>query len=449
MEVIAFFDMLRRHVYLIVAICVVTVIAGYGISFFSPLIPDRYEASAVVLVRPQAPVKIEPNSSGKEFLGFPVAQSPVIETASKTYIQIIQSPALVSEVVHRLKLDQKRPRKAVGDTISERIYASLRSVYDVIEPYLRDAVSLVRYGKVVEDDPVAKAVKEVRKGLTLKAYEDTYVFEIRYTGDDPQRTADIANTVASLFIEFLEKMRSAEAENSANRLRHELERSWRKLVQARETLSNYKETHQVFLYQPEYDAKLKVISDLTVELAKLDESWAASTVESSGYEKKRAVLLKVIGEKQAELTSLPTIERELQLMQADVNVADMTYSAVAKELKDAEIKSDAMPEASVVSPAVAPQLPSGPRRDIVLLACLVAGLLVGVGLALFLEDIDRTVRGIDDIEDATGLKVIGTIPTISRTLLRKRVGGSSPHPEAVRMSAIGPAGDPIQRQRGA
>lgn len=426
MEVIAFFDMLRRHVYLIVAICLVTVIAGYGISFFSPLVPERYEAWAVVLVRPQAPVRIEPNSSGKEFLGFPVAQSPVIESESKTYIQIIQSPALVMEVVHRLNLDQKRPREAVGDTISEKIYASLRSVYDEIEPYIRNAISIVRYGKVAEDDPVAKAAKEVSKGLTLKAYEDTYVFEIRYSGDDPQRAADIANTVASLFIEFLEKMRTTEAESSANRLRRDLEQSWQKLVQAREALRNYKDTHQVFLYQPEYEAKLKVISDLTVELAKLDESWAASTVESGGYEKKRAVLIKVIGEKQAELTSLPTIERELQLLQADVNVADTTYGAVAKELKDAEIKSDAMPDASVVSPAVAPQLPSGPRRDLILLACLVAGLLVGVGLALFLEHVNRTVRGIDDIEDATGLKVIGTIPTISRTLLRKRVRGSSP-----------------------
>jgi hypothetical protein len=101
-----------------------------------------------------------------------------------------------------------------------------------------------------------------------------------------------------------------------------------------------------------------------------------------------------------------------------------------------------MPEASVLSPALAPQLPSGPRRDIILLACLVAGLLVGVGLALFLEYINRTVRGIDDIEDAIGLTVIGTIPTISRTLLRKRAGGRSPHPEAIGMSAIRPDSTP-------
>ena len=37
----------------------------------------------------------------------------------------------------------------------------------------------------------------------------------------------------------------------------------------------------------------------------------------------------------------------------------------------------------------------------------------GVALAFFLEYINRRVRGIKDIEDFVGLKVIGTIPTSS------------------------------------
>ena len=40
--------------------------------------------------------------------------------------------------------------------------------------------------------------------------------------------------------------------------------------------------------------------------------------------------------------------------------------------------------------------------------------LAGVALAFFLEYINRTVRGINDIEDFVGLKVIGTIPIASQ-----------------------------------
>jgi len=417
MEVIAVFDVLRRHIYLIGALCIVTTLAGYGISFFSPLIPEKYDASAIVLVRPHRPIKIEPNNSGKEFLDFPVGQTPVVETASKTYIQMIQSPALIGRVVSELKLDEKPPKKEVEDgTIFTQIYASLKALYDDVEPYVKDAVAFVKYGRVLKDDPFTKAVNDVSKGLVLKAHEDTYVFEIKYSGEDPQTAAAVANTTARLFIEFIEKMRSSEAKDSADRLKSELEESRQRLVDTRESLRDYKATHRVFLYQLEYDAKLKVISDLTVELAKLDENLAAGTFEAKTDAKKRARLLTILDEHRAGLASLPTIERELQLRQADVDVANTTYGTVAKELKDAEIMSDAMPEARLISPASVPRLPSRPRRVIIVLVSLLTGLLVGVALAFFLEYINRRVRGINDIEDFVGLKVIGTIPPAPHTM---------------------------------
>jgi tyrosine-protein kinase Etk/Wzc len=344
-------------------------------------------------------------------LDFPVAQTPVVETASKTYIQIIQSSALIGEVVRELKLDQKPPKEeTAGGNVFAQIYASMKALSDDMESYLRDAVAIVRYGRLLKEDPFTKAVNDVSKGLVLKSYEDTYVFEIKYSDDDPQMAADVANTIARLFIEFMNTIRSSEAKDSADRLKIELERS-RQRLDARESLRDYKASHGVFLYQPEYEAKLRVISDLTVELAKLDESLAAGTFEAGA--KRRARLLKILDEHRADLASLPTIERELQLRQANVDVTNTTYGAVAKELKDAEIKSDAMPEARLISPASATRLPSRPRRYLIVLTSLLTGLLVGVALAFFLEYINRRVRGIKDIEDFVGLKVIGTIPTSS------------------------------------
>jgi uncharacterized protein involved in exopolysaccharide biosynthesis len=415
MEEIAIFDVLRRHVYLIGALCIATTLAGYGISFFSPLIPEKYDASAIILVRPHDQIKIEPNNASKEFLDFPVAQTPVVETASKTYIQIIQSTALLSEVVRELKLDQKPPKSETeGGTVFEQIYASIKALYDDIAPYLRDAVAIVRFGRLLKEDPFTKAVKDVSKGLVLKSYEDTYVFEIKYSDSDPQIAADVANTTARLFIGFMEEMRSSEAKDSADHLKSELEKSRQRLTDVRQMLRDYKESHQTFLYQPEYDAKLRVISDLTVELAKVDESLASSQSKREDLRRERASLLKILDEHRAELAALPAVERELQLRQADVDVANTTYGTVAKELKDAEIKSDPVSEARLISPALVPQLPSHPRRGIIVLVSSLTGLLAGVALAFFLEYINRTVRGINDIEDFVGLKVIGTIPIASQ-----------------------------------
>jgi uncharacterized protein involved in exopolysaccharide biosynthesis len=426
MDGIAIFDLLRRRIYLIAAVCVVTMLGGYGLSFVSAVIPERYDASALVLVRPHDPIKIEEGSSSKEFLDFPVAQTPVVETASKTYIQIIQSPALIGGVVRELGLDHKpQEKEAAGDTILERMYRSMKALSNGVEPYISDAFSLVKYGRVVKEDPFTKAVNHVRRGLGLKSYEDTYVFEIDYADEDPRTAAEVANTTTRLFIKFMEDMRSSEGRDAANRLKSELEENRQQLVNARDNLEKYKASHGTFLYQPEYEAKLKVVSDLTVELAKLDASYAnenlaAGTIEANTYAKKRGRLLKVLDENQADLGSLPSVERDLQLRQADVDVANSTYAIVAKKLQDAEIKSDAIPEARLISPAIAPQLPTSPRRVTIVLVSLFTGLLAGVALVFFLEYINRTARGIRDIEDFVGLKVVGTIPPARRVTSARR-----------------------------
>jgi len=304
----------------------------------------------------------------------------------------------------------------------------MKDFYDDVQEYAKDAWAVVKYGRLLKDDPFTKAVKDVIKGLTLKSYEDTYVFEIKYSGDDPQTAASVANTTARLFIAFLEDMRSSEAKAAVDRLKSELEISQQRHVDARESLRAYKAAHGIFLYKPEYDAKLKVISDLTVELAKLDESLAAGTFDAKTDAKKRERLLKTLDEQRADLASLPSVERELLLREADVDVANTTYAAVAKELKAEEIKAGAMPEARLISPAFIPLLPSKPRRDIFLGASLITGLLVGVALAFFLEYINRRVRGINDIEDFVGLKVIGTIPPAPQITFVRRIG-YSPRPD--------------------
>jgi uncharacterized protein involved in exopolysaccharide biosynthesis len=420
MEVIAIYDVLRRHIIMIVMLCIFSTAAGYGISFIKTLIPTTYDASAIVLVRPQDPIKIQQSSSGKEYMGFPLAQTPVVESSSKTYIQIIQSEALVAEVVRKLNLHVKAPKKPSGDTLFDQIYDYMRDIYDDFEEYVKDAIAIVRYGRLLKDDPFSKAVKDVIKGLTLKSYEDTYVFEIKFSGDDPQTAYMVANTLAATFIDFLEKMRDSEAKDVAGQLRTELDQSRQRLEAARESLRDYKAAHGVFLYKPEYDAKLKVIGDLTFDFAKLDESLSAGTLEGRAYEKKRASLLKTLSEKRAELAPLPTIERELQLLEADVEVANTTYGIVAKELKGAEIRAVSMPEARLVSSALVPGLPNKPRRGIILGSCLLGGLVAGVALAFFLEHINRSVRRISDIEDFVGLKVIATIPLAPQALFASR-----------------------------
>src|SRR3954471_22027678 len=145
MEPVTIIEVLRRRMVLIIAICVVTTVAGYALSF---LLPTKYSAVAVLLVRPQQPIKAGTEKENKEFLNFPIGGAAAVETASKTYIELIKSPALIGEVVQQLKLDQKKDHDE--NTLLNGLLPSWLNPTD-LKRSVQDLISFVKYGSVIED----------------------------------------------------------------------------------------------------------------------------------------------------------------------------------------------------------------------------------------------------------------------------------------------------------
>jgi uncharacterized protein involved in exopolysaccharide biosynthesis len=405
MEQIPIWDALRPRIWMIVALCIVAVAAGYVGSF---VIAERYEASALVLVRPEQAIKIDTNKGDKEFLDFPVSHAATVETPSKTYIEIIKSPELIGTVVGKLSLEK--------DEVDEEPTTFLKKIKDGAKQIVKDVLAFVRYGRLIEDDAFTKAVKRVQYYLTLKSSADTYVFEIKYAATEAHRAAEVANTAANSFIDLIGQMRSSEAKSLRDHLKKELDQSRQQVETARERVESYKKSHSTFLYDPEYTAKLREISDLELELAKMEQGVAGSqgTLSTVSYAARRARLLRMINERKAEMAPLPGIERELKQFELDLKTTASAYEILDKEFKEADVRySYASPGVSMVSQAIPPQLPSTPKREIIVLAALLGGLVIGVALAFLLEYRNRGVRGVEDVEDFIGVKVLATIPRVS------------------------------------
>ena len=62
---------------------------------------------------------------------------------------------------------------------------------------------------------------------------------------------------------------------------------------------------------------------------------------------------------------------------------------------------------------------------------IIVGLMVGVGLAFFIEYLDTSVKTIDDVERALQAPVLGVIPQNVSSLIKE--GPESPHAEAYRV----------------
>lgn len=129
----------------------------------------------------------------------------------------------------------------------------------------------------------------------------------------------------------------------------------------------------------------------------------------------RAALQKVLADGEAELAKLPTKEQGMGRVMRDAMVAQEIYSMLAKRFEEARISEVMQPtDAQVVNPAVEPDQRIRPQRSMNLAIAAIMGLFCGLGVAFFLEYMNRTIRTADDVKEYLGLPVLGAIPDIDK-----------------------------------
>src|SRR5229473_6946160 len=94
--------------WLLIWLPVIATCVGLGLTY---VLPEQYESTALVLVRPVEALKF--NAGGvdrKEILDFPVGQAAPIDAPSKTYMEVIKSPAVAIKIVDALQLYVEKPK---------------------------------------------------------------------------------------------------------------------------------------------------------------------------------------------------------------------------------------------------------------------------------------------------------------------------------------------------
>ena len=97
----------------------------------------------------------------------------------------------------------------------------------------------------------------------------------------------------------------------------------------------------------------------------------------------------------------------------DVQRHQRLLEVLIQRMSEVEITSDyTRTNVELIERASVPKAPSGPDKKRMASLSLLFGLLLGVGMAMFLERIDDTVRTPDDIEMNVGISVLGFVPEI-------------------------------------
>src|ERR1700683_2415045 len=170
-------------------------------------------------------------------------------------------------------------------------------------------------------------------------------------------------------------------------------------------------------YGPNFPKVLRIAAqqkEVADDLDRARKTLLESVQEDFTTARNRVQLLQEALDKQkAEANDQAEKLVQYHILKHDAESNKQLYDGLLQKLKEATITAGLRSSnIRVVDPALAPGSPSRPQKARNIMLAFLIGLVGGVGLALFREYLDNTVKSPDDIEALTGLPSLAVVPAM-------------------------------------
>jgi len=171
---------------------------------------------------------------------------------------------------------------------------------------------------------------------------------------------------------------------------------------------------------PQYLAAKAELDKVRGELAAAMGTVSRSVGANAQVLRQREADLRVaVAEQKTRVLELNRARDELGVLLKDLDSAQRAFDAASQRFSQTRIEAlSEQSDISLLNPAVAPLEPSSPRVLLNTLVAVLLGTILGVGLALLLELLNRPLRSSGDLKDMLGIAVLGTVewqPVAART----------------------------------
>jgi polysaccharide biosynthesis transport protein len=158
-------------------------------------------------------------------------------------------------------------------------------------------------------------------------------------------------------------------------------------------------------------------SELSQDLA---SKLIVNEVERSGYERKLASVSAQRAELQATLKQLPAKEQNLVELARSREEGATALTLLQRKLSEARMtEAQLVSNISILDMARLPTDPAWPNKPVVLVLAIVTGIVLVIGVVLLLEALDGTLRGEADVEKLLKLPVLGVLPVLPSSALKR------------------------------
>ncbi len=401
-----------------------------------------------------------------------------------TELEVLKSRGLTRKVVEKLDL--------VNDPeFNARLREDPGLTLGTVQTLVRETIAGEK--EEAAPPPTPEIVREevvtaVKEKINVSNIRNSYVFKISVTTEDPEKSAKIANTLADLYIVNQLDVKFEATQKATDWLAERVAVLEKDLAKAETAVKEF--SSQTELVSPEaLDALNRQAKDTRDRVAalktKLEQQEAQlARLEQAWESKDRAAMIAaatdVVGDRAPTEAMSDRIfqTRYLQVLNATKASVARTRAqvqslAAALDQIDAQIKSQSQDlvkleqltrraeamrsvyeyflnrlqetsaqqgiqqaDSRVLSEAVIPTVPSAPKKGLTLALAAVLGMMLGAGFVLLREFTNRTVRTADDLENLTGLPVLGQVPVMPGGKRRSQIEYLAAKPTSAGAEAI-------------
>jgi chain length determinant protein EpsF len=151
----------------------------------------------------------------------------------------------------------------------------------------------------------------------------------------------------------------------------------------------------------------KMRADLNTALSTVSRSVGSN---ATVLRQRETELRGALAAQKVKVLELNRARDELGVLLKDMDSAQRAYDAASQRLSQTRIEaSSEQSDISILNPATQPMDPSSPRILLNTLVSVLLGTVLGVGLSLLIEMLNRPIRSAGDMKDLLGAPVLGMV----------------------------------------
>ncbi len=248
---------------------------------------EKYESSTAISYRVQEVTRFRAQQN--EAMGSPAPQAP-FKVIGATLQEVLVSDAVLRDVVLALHLDQKQPQVRTGPWYK----VWYETTKDWVREYGGYAWKLLKYGRLIDDEPVAAAIAELRSNVKV-TNRDSYIFNLAVRDRYPDRAARIVDHMSGVLANWLLEFDRQPGRSRADQLRVLLGQKGADLARRRKEIETLLTDNRVSSVQQDGDRLTEHLFSLQLEVSRLTSDIARGKARLGTIDTKLQVKQRMLG----------------------------------------------------------------------------------------------------------------------------------------------------------